>query len=159
MTIKYKDRETIFHARNTLFYDKGEPWIKKQSDNFDVTMGSHDGAELCELISIFMLTLIRNKYNSNNIGLYRDDGMAGFKNTSGSQSEKIKKTFQKMCKSKGLDITINCNMKIVNYLGVTLNLNDGFYHPYQKPNEQLKHVICKMLIYYFIKPIALRKNL
>ena len=95
-------------------------------------MGSYDGAEVCELIGIFMLSLIGNKYNPNNIGLYRDDGLAVFKNTSGPQSEKIKKTFQKMFKNKGLDIIINCNMKIVNYLDVTLNLNNGSYCPYNE---------------------------
>ena len=56
---------------------------------------------------------------------YSSKGLAIFKNISGPQSEKIKKTSQKMFKNKGLDIIINCNMKIVNYLGVTLNLNDG----------------------------------
>ena len=78
MTINSKDRKTIFHARKSLLYKEGEPWIKKQSNNFDVTMGSYDGAEVCELIGIFMLSLIGNKYNPNNIGLYRDDGLAVF---------------------------------------------------------------------------------
>ena len=49
-----------------------------------------------------MLSLIGNKYIPNNIGLYRDDALAVFKNTSGRQSEKIKKTFQKMFKSKSI---------------------------------------------------------
>ena len=138
MTIKSKDRETIFHARKSLLYNEGEPWIKKQSNSFDVTMGSYDGAEVCELIGIFMLSLIGNKYNPNNIRLYRDDGLAVFKNTSGPQSEKIKKTFQRMFKNKGLDIIINCNMKIVNYLDVTLN--DGFYRPYKKPKEETNYI-------------------
>ena len=140
VAINSKDRETIFHARKSLLYKEGEPWIKKQSNNFDVTMGSYDGAEVCELIGIFMLSLIGNKYNPNNIGLYRDDGLAVFKNTSGPQSEKIKKTFQKMFKNKGLDIIINCNMKIVNYLDVTLNLNDGSYRPYKKPNDETNYI-------------------
>ena len=35
-------------------------------------MESYDGAEVCELIGIFMLSLIGNKYNPNNIGLYRE---------------------------------------------------------------------------------------
>ena len=87
-----------------------------------------------------MLSLTGNKYNPNNIGLYRDDGLAVFKNTSGPQSEKIKKTFQKMFKNKGLDIIINCNMKIVNYLDVTLNLNDGSYRPYKKPNDETNYI-------------------
>ena len=30
-----------------------------------------------------------------------------------------------MFKSEGLDIIIKCNVKIVNYLDITLNLNDG----------------------------------
>ena len=107
VTIKSRDRETIFHTRKSLLYKQGEPWIKKQSNNFDVTMGSYDGAEVCELIGIFILSLIGNKYNLNNIGLYRDGGLAVFKNTSVLQSEKIKNSFQKIFKNKGLDIIIN----------------------------------------------------
>ena len=52
-------------------------------------MGSYDESEVCELIGIFTLSLTGNKYNPNNIWLYRDDGLAFFKNTSGPQSEKI----------------------------------------------------------------------
>ena len=87
-----------------------------------------------------MLSLIGNKHNPNNVGLYKDDRLAVFKNTRGPQSEKIKKTFQKVFKNKGLDIIINCNMKIVNYLDVTLNLNDGSYRPYKKPNDDTNYI-------------------
>ena len=69
-------------------------------------MGSYDGAEVIELIGIFSLSLIGNKYNRNNIRLQRNDGLAVFENTSGPQPEKIKKTFQKMFKNKGLDVII-----------------------------------------------------
>ena len=91
-------------------------------------------------MNLLVLSLIGKIYNRNNIRLYRDDGLAVFKNTSGPQSEKIKKTFQKMFKNKGLDIIINCNMKIVNYLDVTLNLNDGSYRPYKKPNDETNYI-------------------
>ena len=84
---------------------------ENQSNHFDVTMGSYNGAEVCELFIISMLSLIGNKYNLNNIGLRRDDRLTVFKNTRGPQSEKIKKTFQKMLKNKGLEIIINYNMK------------------------------------------------
>ena len=62
------------------------------SNHFDVTRGSYDGAEVCELIGIFMLSLIGNKYNPNSIGLYRDDGWQFLKirNTSSPHSEKMK---------------------------------------------------------------------
>ena len=45
-----------------------------------------------------------------------------------------------MFKNKGLDIIINYNMKIVNYLYVTLNLNNGSYRPYKKPNEERNYI-------------------
>ena len=45
-----------------------------------------------------------------------------------------------MLKNKGLDININCNIEIVNYLDVTLNLNDGSYRPYKKPNDETDYI-------------------
>ena len=84
--IKTKDRETIFHARKSLLCNEEEPCIKKQSNNFDITMGSYDGAQVSELIGIFMLSLIINKFDPISIGLCRDDGLAVFKNKSGPLS-------------------------------------------------------------------------
>ena len=43
------------------------------------------------LIGIYMLLLIGKQYNSKYIGLYKDGGLATFKNVSGPASEKIKK--------------------------------------------------------------------
>ena len=91
--ITRKDVEVIFHARKSVLYNNGEPWVKKEGGSFDVTMGAYDGAEVCELIGIYMLHLIGKKYDSKNIGLYRDDGLAVFKNVSEPSSEKEKKTF------------------------------------------------------------------
>ena len=54
-------------------------------------MGACDGAEVCELVVIFIFHQLSRLYNINNIGLYRDDSLAVFKNISGSQAEKIKK--------------------------------------------------------------------
>ena len=42
--------------------------LKRDSDTFDVTMGAHDGAEICELVEIFMLSLLSKKCSSNNKG-------------------------------------------------------------------------------------------
>ena len=39
VTIKMKDRETIFHARKSPLYNEGEPWIKtEENNNLDVKM-------------------------------------------------------------------------------------------------------------------------
>ena len=105
-----------------------------------VTMGAYDGAEICELIGIFMLSLLGTKYGSKNIGLYRDDGLSIFRNVSGPDLEKIKKHIQKIFKEKKLDVIIECNTKIVNYLDVTFNLNNGTYKPYKKPNDEMKYI-------------------
>ena len=68
------------------------------------------------------------------------DGLAIFKNTSGPMNERIKKEFQKIFQNKGLDIVIQCNQKVVDYLDVTLNLNDGTHRPYRKPGDETKYI-------------------
>ena len=52
-------------------------------------MGAYDGAEVCELIGIFMLSLLSKHINENHIILYRDDGLAILKNTRGPEAEKL----------------------------------------------------------------------
>ena len=63
-----------------------------------------------------------------------------FRKTSGPQAERIKKEVQKIFKENHLDITITCNLKIVNYLDITMNLNDGTYRPYHKPNDDITYI-------------------
>ena len=61
--------------------------------------------------------------------------------------EKTKKHLQKVLKYNGLDLIIDCNIKIVNYLDVIFNLNGGTYRSYQKPDNiiQYIHVDCTHL--------------
>ena len=61
-------------------------------------------------------------------------------NCSNPQMEKIKKSLQKVFKNNGLDGIIQCNMKIVNYLDVTFNLNDGTYGPYRKSDNIIQYI-------------------
>ena len=40
----------IKHARKSLLFNQETPWVKRNNDTmFDVTMGSFDGAEICNL--------------------------------------------------------------------------------------------------------------
>ena len=75
------------------------------------------------------VTITEQKYNSDDVGLYRDDGLSVFRNVIGQKAEKHKKLIQNFFKDKGLQIIIKCNPKIVDYLDVTLNLDDGTYCP------------------------------
>ena len=76
----------------------------------------------------------------NTVGIYRDDGLAVFKNISGPESEHIKKNFQSLFKKYGLEIIIECNKKVVDYLGVTFNLKDGTCKPYHKPDNKIAYI-------------------
>ena len=67
------------------------------------------------------------KFNKNNIDLYRDEGLAVFKNINSHQADKIRKEFQQLFKKFALSLEVEYNLKIVNYLDVTLNLNNGTY--------------------------------
>ena len=134
------DIDVIHHTRKPLLFDGSHTWIKKQGDLFDVSMGSYSGAKVSELVGTYRLNLLSEKCNKNNFGLYGDDRLAALKNKSGPQSEQVKKNIQKIFKEHGLDIIIQCNMKIVNYLDVTFNLNDGTCKPYTKPNNKIKYI-------------------
>eukprot|EP00111_Clytia_hemisphaerica_P016700 TCONS_00049516-protein len=123
--IDQKDKEIIHHARKSLLFNKGESWLKKGDELFDVTMGAYDGAEICELVGCFILANLPVRYKRSDIGLYRDDGLGVQKNKNGQQGEKIKKDFQKVFQKYDLEIVIQCNMKTVDYLDVTLDLNSG----------------------------------
>ena len=109
-----KEVDLILHSRRSLLYSYGIPWVKEKDENFDVTMGAYDGADVCELVGMYLLSLLGDKYNKKDIGLYRDDGLAVFKNISGPEAEKIKKDLQNIFKNIGLEIVIASNM-VVNY--------------------------------------------
>ena len=138
--INDKEEKIIFHSRKSLLYHNKETWMKKGGELFDVTMGAYDGAEICELVGLFLLNEMSAKYSTSKIGLYRDDGLAVFKNTNGSQSERIKKDFVSIFKKHQLDIVIECNKKIVDYLDITLNLENNTYQPYRKPESILQYI-------------------
>ena len=130
--ITSSEREIIFHTKNSLLYSNNTPWTKKEK-MFDVTMGSFDGAETCEVVGIYILSQLREELG-NNIGLYRDDGLAAL-NKSPRETENIKKKICTILKKNNLKLTIEANQKIVNYLDVTLDLTNDTYRPYKKPND------------------------
>ena len=48
-------------------------------------MGCYDGAEICELVGIFILNKLSNIIDKNSIGLYRDYRLGVFDKLSGPQ--------------------------------------------------------------------------
>ena len=76
--IQDKFIETILNSRKTLLFSKKEVWVKKDNSEFDVTMGSCDGAEVCELVAHYILDILTKEFGHDKIGLYRDDGLGCF---------------------------------------------------------------------------------
>ena len=66
-------------------------------------MGSFDGAETCELVGCFLLSLLTEKYGQN-LGVYRNDGLAALNGTP-QEIEKIKKGICKVFRDNDLKIT------------------------------------------------------
>ena len=92
-------------------------------------MGAYDGAEVCELVGN-LLSELSKLYEKKDIGLYRDNKMAVFKNKSGPESGKIKKLI--VFRENELKITIQRNLKTADYLDVTFNLTESSYRPFTK---------------------------
>ena len=137
VNITTEERSIIIHAKSSILTYKSQHWQKKGPTTFDVTMGSFDGAETCELVGSFLLSQLQQL--NINIGLYRDDGLAVV-NSTPRVIENIKKDICRIFNNNGLCITIEANKKIINFLDITYNLNQCAYQPYTKPNTTIKYV-------------------
>ena len=94
----------------------------------------YDGADVSELVGSYLLKKVSNIVDKKCNGLYRDDGLAILQKLLGPQIERKRKDI-KMFKTAGLNITIQKGLRIVNYLDVQFNLNNGTYQPYRKPDN------------------------
>ena len=66
--------DILWHARRQLLTLNGRVWTKQRSD-FDVSQGSHDGAELSDMVGLYILHIINTQLPEEDVGLYRDDGL------------------------------------------------------------------------------------
>ena len=90
------ERNIIIHAKNSILIHKQQASQKKGHTIFDVTMGSYDGDETCELLRGFLLSQLQNL--DVDIGLYRDDGLA-ISNAAQRDTENIKKEICRVFKT------------------------------------------------------------
>lgn len=145
--IPAQTRKIIKHARKSLLFTDDPnsqqkiPWTKK-GGLFDVTMGAPDGAEICELVGLFLLNEVRTNIPDLTFGLYRDDGLGYHKaRMPVRKMERIRKDLFELFKKHGLKITIEKpNLTQVNFLDVTLDLQKELFKPYRKPNDRPLYV-------------------
>ena len=142
IVISKAEEEIIFQCRQSFLFCEGQPWTKVgQDDNFDVPMGSYDGAELCELIGLYILNKLTTGndaiFDKKSVGIYRDDGLAIIKiNNSGRTAERIiKPKLINLFKCEKLKITVEPATQVTDFLDVKFNLDSHTHEPYCKPGN------------------------
>ena len=134
--------KVIKNTRKSFLYLDEAPWIKKTQSDFDVTMGSYDGAECCELVGLFILNKLSDVIQQSDVGLYRDDGLAVIQGT-GPQIERTRKQVFQLFRNMNLKVTIECNISSTDFLDAYLDLKDSSFRPYKKPNTDLSYINSK----------------
>ena len=130
----------IKHCHKSLLFSYNGAWKKKQTEScFGVTMRSFDGAEVCKLVGFYILCFLVKLINKEDCGLYRDVGLLILQNVNGQQIDRMHKNI-KTFKHIGFAIDVETNLKIVAFLDITFNLNNGTCRPYKKPNDLLLHI-------------------
>ena len=98
-------------------------------------MGSFDGCEVCEIVGLYIIDVVKTKHPYINFGLYRDDGLGAVNKMSKVQLKRIEKALHATFKTLGLTITCDTNMDIVNFLDVTLDMQNDTISPFRKEND------------------------
>ena len=94
-------------------------------------MGSFNGAEICELVCLFISNHLGKRFGKENIGLYRDDGLTIIKSKSAHLLDKTRKELHKIFEQFDLKITAEVNLNVVNVLDVNFDLNNAKHKPYR----------------------------
>ena len=105
--------------------DKGE------SGNFDTPI---DGDEICELVGCVLLYNINKIVDPGNHRLYHDDGLVIMDKSTPKKCDGIRKRLQRLLGEFGFNLYIQTDLKIADYLDVTLNLYNGTVSPFRKRN-------------------------
>ena len=139
VNITSEDEKIIIETKNSILLNDGEPWSKKGVSNFDIAQGSYDGAECAELVGLFLLADLEKLDPRLNIGIYRDDCLA-VTNASRKQTEDLKKKMCEIFAKHNLKTTATANLMKVDFLDVTLALDDGTFKAFNKPNNIPQYV-------------------
>ena len=138
INISETDMKILLNARQQVLLWEGSVWVKKES-RFDVTMGAFDGAEVCDLIGLLALHKIRQKLPGEAVGLYRDDGL-GLSRRAGRGGHIIERELHTIFNELGLKLTVEVNLKRVDFLDALLDLNTRSTCSYRKPNDTPRYI-------------------
>lgn len=84
----------------SLLFNTGDPWVKRNNESmFDVTMGTFDGAEICDVVGLFILNMPSARFGW---WWIRDDGVALVKGRSARNADKARKAIYALFDDLGL---------------------------------------------------------
>ena len=128
----------IEHCWKSLLFYENKPWKKKKNRK----LLRRDNGQLRRSRNLWigwnLYTYSPSK--KSNCGLYRDDGLVILHNVNGQQIDRTRKNIIKIFKDVGFSIDIENDTKVVEFLDITFNLNNGIYKRYKKANNTLLYV-------------------
>ena len=138
--ITIEQYEIILACRKTVLKNNDSTWVKNGLDNFDVPMVGYDSSQIADLVGLYILDMLTRIISPQQVGLYRDDGLLYIPNSNGPLSSSIQKRIIRAFKFLGFKIEISSNIKIANFLDVTLDLSNNSYKPFIKPNQNPSYI-------------------
>ena len=137
INIEDKVIDAIKLARKSLLFNKeGTLVIRGENPSFDVTMGSFDGAKICEIVGIYLLENLPPLLGKEDCVLCREDGLATDNRSSSPVLDRMRKNIKSTFINEGLSITIETNPIEAGFLDVTFNLLRGKHSPFRKVNNK-----------------------
>ena len=105
---------------------------EKSNSEFNIQMGSWDGAESTDIVGLFLLdklSKIKVSGYSMNVGIYRDDCLLVTKLTP-RLTQKLTEKLQELFDEYDLTIVTDANHKKINFLDIYMDLEKGSYSSY-----------------------------
>ena len=136
----------IKHTRKSFLFQASNAWVKKEGTLFvDVSMESYDGAEVCELVVLNLLSKFSPQIGTKNDRPYQKDRLKVIHQTNGSTMDRIWKEVVPLFKSEGLSITIDPELMECDFVVVPFSLETDKFAPYRKPNKTTLYIHSKSI--------------
>ena len=132
--------EIILTSMKTVLSDNRRSWVKSHVDNFDVPMGGLWFGSGSRLSGDLYPRYAGSYCQLQQVGLYRYDAIIYIPDSNGPKTSSIQKKIVRAFKLLGFRIQIALNLKIVDFLDVTLNLNNGTLKHFSKNDSAPRYI-------------------
>ena len=131
VTVTEEEKEVVNATKIALLYMEGQPWTKRGCQ-WDVAMGSFDGAEVCELVGLYLLHQLLD--TGLDLGLYRDDGL-GVTKLKGQPLERMRRRVETIFRVNGLKVIVTANLEATDFLDIFLDLRAETHRVFTKEGD------------------------